>query len=987
MNADHRRWALGARVSLAVAFSALVHCGGISAQSCPPAPLVAAAEYPAAPEPTSTAIGDFTNDGKSDVVVTTAEGLLVFPGNGDGTLGAPILSSPNTNATGSIAFGHFTGGPNLDIAVADQNVYVMLGNGDGTFQAEVEYPGGTDVSARIATGLFNGDDHLDLVETDGPGKAIHVFLGNGDGTFVAQTPITVTGTPVDVAVADFNGDGHPDLAVAIGGFDGMAFQIFLGNGDGTFAPPIVVPTGAQPTSIAAADLAANGHADVVVGESSGVELYRGNGNGSFQPPQTFPTTGNSVSQVLAADLDGDGLLDVVAFQPGALLEILQAPDNTFAMGPGFLAAGNRLGAGDLNGDGLPDFALPSFDLGLVEIVLSSPGTYLAARSVAVGLQPLVLVAGDFDGDGQADLAVSGSGASSQSAVILNKGGAFQVNPDSGLGSFLTGVAADVTGDGKMDLVVADFSGITVEIGNGDGTFTPGAAFPGPFNSVVVADFNGDGIPDVAAFPGPEGGLSVFLGVGGGAFMPLAPEVFPSLPPIVSIAAGDFDGDGVPDLVVAFSGFDVSNTVGVLLGNGDGSFHEGGSFLVGVNPFAVSVGDFNEDGHLDVVAANGGSTNVSLLLGDGAGGFSPAVLVNVGAVPVGLAVADIDGDGHLDLATANSSAFVGGISTSVLLGDGSGGFRSPIVYRTAQSPQAVAVGAFGPQGRVGVAIAADFDWFVDIFLNGALSSVTASGAGTVIVGSPTVFSVAATSGHPLTYQWRKGGVPLTDGGTISGATSSRLRIDPVSFADAGSYDVIVTDACTSATSDSASLAVEFADVPTSSPFHADILTIATEGITSGCGGGNFCPTSPVRRDQMAVFLLKSEHGASYLPPACSGVFADVPCPSAFADWIEQLAAEHVTSGCGNGNYCPDSSVTRAQMAVFLLKTSLGSSYSPPPATGIFGDVPIGSFAADFIEDLYHRNITGGCHTSPLLYCPDNPVLRQQMAILIVRGFAP
>ena len=76
-----------------------------------------------------------------------------------------------------------------------------------------------------------------------------------------------------------------------------------------------------------------------------------------------------------------------------------------------------------------------------------------------------------------------------------------------------------------------------------------------------------------------------------------------------------------------------------------------------------------------------------------------------------------------------------------------------------------------------------------------------------------------------------------------------------------------------------------------------------------------------------------------------------------------------------------------MAVFLLKTSQGSSYAPPPATGIFADVPVGSFGADFIEDLYHRSITGGCQASPLLYCPANAVLRQQMATFLVRTFEP
>jgi len=109
------------------------------------------------------------------------------------------------------------------------------------------------------------------------------------------------------------------------------------------------------------------------------------------------------------------------------------------------------------------------------------------------------------------------------------------------------------------------------------------------------------------------------------------------------------------------------------------------------------------------------------------------------------------------------------------------------------------------------------------------------------------------------------------------------------------------------------------VPCSSNFAPWIEQMAAEGITGGCGGTNFCPTAPVRRDQMAVFLLKAEHGSSYAPPLCAGVFTDVACPSTFANWIEQLAAEQITGGCGGTNYCPLSNNTRGQMAVFMTKT--------------------------------------------------------------------
>jgi hypothetical protein len=180
---------------------------------------------------------------------------------------------------------------------------------------------------------------------------------------------------------------------------------------------------------------------------------------------------------------------------------------------------------------------------------------------------------------------------------------------------------------------------------------------------------------------------------------------------------------------------------------------------------------------------------------------------------------------------------------------------------------------------------------------------------------------------------------------------------------------------------------FSDVPTSQQFYKYIENLFHNGVTGGCSGGNYCPDGSTTRAQMAVFLLKAKLGSSYTPPACTGtVFLDVPCTGGIFDpWIEDLAGRGITGGCGGGNYCPDNSVTRAQMAVFLLKTSLGSSYTPPTAVGIFGDVPISDTFAPWIEDLYNRNITGGCQASPLLYCPDNPNTRGQMAVFLVKTF--
>jgi hypothetical protein len=141
---------------------------------------------------------------------------------------------------------------------------------------------------------------------------------------------------------------------------------------------------------------------------------------------------------------------------------------------------------------------------------------------------------------------------------------------------------------------------------------------------------------------------------------------------------------------------------------------------------------------------------------------------------------------------------------------------------------------------------------------------------------------------------------------------------------------------------------------------------------------------VTRSQAAVLLLKAEHTNSYLPPACAGLFADVPCPSPFADWIEQLAAEGVTAGCGGGFFCPDAPVTRAQIAVLLLKTRNGSSHVPPSCTGLFSDVYCPGPFTDWVEELATTGVSAGCGAS--LYCPDRPTSRGEQAVFVVKTFA-
>jgi len=227
-----------------------------------------------------------------------------------------------------------------------------------------------------------------------------------------------------------------------------------------------------------------------------------------------------------------------------------------------------------------------------------------------------------------------------------------------------------------------------------------------------------------------------------------------------------------------------------------------------------------------------------------------------------------------------------------------------------------------------------------------------------------------------------------GGTITaGQTTRQIVFDAGSPGTTMVCTVIETNAGCSSPLATKNIQVDFLDVPPSNTFHEYVNAVARNGVTAGCGGGNYCGIAPVTRAQMAVFLLKAEHGSAFVPPSCTGLFTDVPCPGAFAvDWIEQLSLEGITGGCGGTNFCPSNPVRRDQMAVFLLKASLGSDYTPPAATGtIFADVPVTAFAADWIENLYTRGVTGGCLTNPLRYCPGNTNNRQQMAVFITKTF--
>lgn len=250
--------------------------------------------------------------------------------------------------------------------------------------------------------------------------------------------------------------------------------------------------------------------------------------------------------------------------------------------------------------------------------------------------------------------------------------------------------------------------------------------------------------------------------------------------------------------------------------------------------------------------------------------------------------------------------------------------------------------------------------------------------------------AQTSGRPaLTHRW-----VITRGASTLTVTGNPAVWD-TSVSGVGDYTLHLEVQNQDATVSSAPFTVSvrpvtFADVTAANWAWQYIETLAASGITTGCASNpaRYCPLNNVLRAEMAVFLVRGGHGVSFVPPDPIGLFADVPASYWAAPQIEQVYIDGLTTGCAAGplRFCPDSQLTRAEMAVFLLRAEHGTLYVPPAATGtLFADVSAAFWAAPWIEQLYAEGITTGCDSNPLRFCPSDNVSRDQMAAFLVRTF--
>jgi uncharacterized protein (TIGR03437 family) len=760
------------------------------------------APVPAGTTPRALVSGDFDGDGKLDLAIANfaANSVTVLLGNGAGGFAA-AMGSPFAvgNAPQSLVAGDFNGDGKVDLAIVnlgDNTVTVMLGTGTGQFTAGPGSP--IPVGAApvfVASADFNGDNKADLIVANSGDNTLTVLFGDGAGFFTVApaSPVALAATPQSLALGDLNKDGNQDIVVVNSSAKNVA--VLLGDGTGRFRAPAVatVTVGSLPLAAVVADMNGDGNMDILVansGDNTVSELV-GDGTGAFTVAGGSPfSVGSKPSSLAVADINGDGLTDIItANSTNNNVTVLlgttsggftPATSSPFAVGTGpcFVTTG------DFNGDGKPDAAVANLSSGNVSVLLNSlpvitanpaslsfyavaghgspaalgvttssttsGGAYTIAAaqpwlsstpasnstgvvtSVHLSANPASLGAGVYSATVRYKATNFFDAATAVTLNVTNPTGTLTApsgSPFSSGGGPQSVAVADLNGDGKPDIVTANYAAntVTVLMGDGAGGFTPAAGSPFATGtspaSVAIGDFNGDGKPDIVTANAVSNNVSLLLGNGTGSFGAAASFAVGSEP--LSIAVVDMNRDGKPDLVTVNNN---GNSVSVLLGNGAGGFAAalGSPFAAGVSPNSVAAGDFNGDGKPDLAVATAGNL-VLIFLGNGVGGLSYNGFISVGSFPQSIAAQDFNGDGKVDLVTTNS----GDNTVTVLLGNGLGGFAvapgSP--FTVGNSPQAVAVGDVNGDGKPDIVASNLSDGTVTILLGDGL------GGFTVAAGSP------------------------------------------------------------------------------------------------------------------------------------------------------------------------------------------------------------------------------------------------------------
>ncbi len=976
--------------------------------------------------------GYFTNASATaqDLVVVNSQDntVSVLLAGSNGSFGAATSYIVGTFPQSAVV-ADFNGDGFQDIAVANEgsnNVSILYGNGQGGFGAAVNYAGGT-APVALAAGSFNGTGQTDLAVIDSSSGvvgnsngAVNIYLallGSSTSLLVSPNPDT-TGAPVT-----FTATVTPSAATGSVTFmDGVNVEGTAPLNGGVATLTVSLPSGNQ-------SLTAVYTGDTVYGQSTSPVVLDSIAQQATTVTLTASPNPAALHQVvtLTATLNNTNATGIVSFYDGTgnlidtgVVSAGQAQLLTAALPAGSLHLYARYD-GDVNDALALSSALPF-------TVAAGPGFGLGnPTSFAVGTAPVSVTAADFNLDGRMDLAVANSTGNSVSILLGNGDGTFSTGVTLNAGTLPTSIATtDFNEDGKPDLAVSNSvtNNVTIFTGNGDGTFSAGTSYPAGTapSSIAIADFNNDGKADVMAADSSGGSVSFIYGNGDGTLGTTA--TIPVGVTNTSVAAGDFNNDGFPDAAVADSN---TGVVWILLGKGNGQFQAPVSYKAGTTPLGIAVGDFNSDGNLDLAVANTTSGNITVLLGNGDGTFQTAVQYSTGSGTQAVAIGDFNGDGILDLAAANQ-----GGNLEVLIGIGNGTFQPAFAFPASSSPVALVINNFNGDGKDQVAVAnssinaasvlLDSPASLTIFSGGSQSAsvgsaysqplqVKATGFGLPVAGATVSFSVPtsgpsavfAGTGLTATAVTGSNGVATSPTLTANGTVGLFNVIASVGSATVAFPLTNLTSSCT--------FSVTGGPVAFDSKGGSVTLTITTNfgtcqwgastdsssyvtlSSTGGTGNGTLLVTVAANSSGAPrsgnVFVAGQDFPVT--EDETTQIFADVPPSAYYFDAANLLYTYGITNGCSSAplDYCPLNDVTRAEMAIFIVRSVWGSTPYTPPANQIFVDVPPGSFGYSEIQELSALGITNGCaaavppSTLPS-FCPSENITRNEMAIFIINA---
>jgi hypothetical protein len=518
-------------------------------------------------------------------------------------------------------------------------------------------PAGTRLT-DVAIGYLDADAFPDIVATGMSGSlSAVIFLWNdGAGGFASSTVVVPPSFPRGLAVRDLDLDGDADVVISEDGApnEGDALNVLENLGARNFAqhvqPMRVGPGTLRPVLV---DVTGDGLLDIVVPCQGSDLLWVAHGLGgiAFEAPRGVPA-GRYGIEVAAGDVDGDGQAEVfLAFDDCNSITMFRGgPAGLSPVGEvGFRWGASGVALADVAGDAAPDLVVGTTHgtFTLLENVGGAFPAWIDVATVGLSRQPIAV---DIDGDGAAE--VVGAGFDTDAINVLSRLSVGYESRSWGVGMQPAAVAAgDLDGDGRTDIATVQYLGDFVTVAWGDGgpslrTTREYDAGGRPFDA-AAADLDGDGRLDIATVQGQwlPGSMSVLHGRAGGGFD--APVVRPTPANPYSVAAGDLNGDGYPELVTANHGAD---GISVFINDGAGGFPARTDITTAGRPFAVAIGDLDRDGYGDVAVANYQSGSISVLRGGG-GTLVPSQTLSASAGPTGVLVADLDNDGDLDAAAA------------------------------------------------------------------------------------------------------------------------------------------------------------------------------------------------------------------------------------------------------------------------------------------------------------------------------------------------